>query len=469
MSSETESLIEEYTKNAVAESTAVYGIQDEQVEETIQALNEENTDHIFRILDGLNAASTADLYEHLDEERRDRIIEVAPDYFTPNFFSELEAGLQTDTLAKLSPSKVAEIISDLDSDDALDLIVDLDEDFQKQIIRKLSPKNRIVLEEGLNFPEESAGRLMQREFVAIPQFWTVGKTIDYLRADTDLPEDFSDIFVITPKYHVAGEIPLNKIIRSKRSEKIENLTVEESHAIPAMMDQEDVALIFKREDLLSAPVIDEDDRLIGVITVDDVMDVIHEEAKEDLLRLGGVDSDDLYSAVWSTGTARFRWLFVNLLTAILASCVIAMFETTIDQLVALAVLMPIVASMGGNAGTQALTVAVRAIATKQITRSNMWQLVWKEGLVGVMNGFAFALIMGLVAVLWFGEPLLGGVIAVAMVINLFVAGFCGAGIPILLNRFGSDPAVSSSVFLTTVTDVVGFFAFLGLAALFLSV
>ena len=465
---DSEHLTEEYDNSLTSESSVVYGLQDEVVHETIEALDAQDTERLESLLSELNAAALADLYEHLDAERRNKILEMATDHFTPACFTELESSLRADTLAKLSAWRVAEIISDLDSDDALDMIVDLDPEFQREVIKKISPKNRLHLEEGLSFPEESAGRLMQREFVAIPQFWTVGKTIDYLRADTDLPEYFSDIFVITPKYHVAGEIPLNRLIRSKRSERIENLTLDQSHAIPALMDQEDVALIFKRENLLSAPIIDAEDRVFGVVTVDDVVDVIHEEAKEDFLRLGGVEGDDLYSAVWSTGAARFRWLFVNLLTAILASVVIAMFETTIDKLVALAVLMPIVASMGGNAGTQALTVAVRAIATKQISRSNMWQLIWKEGLVGMMNGIAFAIILGLVTMLWFGDVLLGGIIGSAMIINLFVAGFCGAGIPILLDRFGSDPAVSSAVFLTTVTDIVGFFAFLGLAALFLS-
>ena len=462
---EANNLTQEYTESSSSEHSPVYGLQDEIVDQTALALDDNDKIRLDTILQGLTIASLADLYEHLDDDRRRHLLEITPDYFTPSFFAEIEPSLRSDTLSKLSAFQIAEIITELDSDDALDLICDLDHDFQQDIIKKLSPKNRILLEEGLNFPEESAGRLMQREFVAIPQFWTVGKTIDYLRADTDLPENFSDIFVITPTYKVAGEIPLNKIIRASRSEKIENLTLEDSHAIPAFMDQEDVAFIFKSEDLYSAPVIDNDDRLIGVITVDDVMDVIHEEAKEDFLKLGGVDSDDLYSAVLSTGSARFRWLFVNLLTAILASVVIGLFASTIEQIVALAVLMPIVASMGGNAGTQALTVAVRALATRQITRSNMWPLIWKEGLVGAMNGLAFALIMGVVAILWFGNIYLGFIIGAAMIINLFIAGFSGAAIPILLDRIGSDPAVSSSVFLTTVTDIVGFFAFLGLAAL----
>lgn len=468
MPPEIESLTEEYEKNSAPESAIVYGLQDEIVEDVVQALNEQDDSKLVALLDHLNAATIADLYQHLDDSKRERIVQKVPDYFTPEFFSELETGLQKDTLAKMPAAQIAEIISELESDDALDLIIDLEPEFQKAIIKKLSPKNRIVLEEGLSFPEESAGRLMRREYVAIPQFWTVGKTIDYLRADTELPEDFSDIFVITPKYKVVGEIPLNRLIRARRSEKLDNLTLDESHAIPAMMDQEDVALIFKREDLLSAPVIDESNRLIGVITVDDVVDVIHEEATEDFLKLGGLESDDLYSAIWTTGTARFRWLLVNLFTAILASAVISIFEATIDQLVALAVLMPIVASMGGNTGTQALTVAVRALATKQISKSNMWRLIWKEGLVGMINGLAFALIMGLIAALWFNDATLGFVIGIAMLVNLFIAGLSGAGIPILLNRMGSDPAVSSSIFLTTITDVIGFFAFLGLASLFLT-
>lgn len=455
--------------DTLAEMSIVYGLSDDAVDEVVALLDADEYTALGHFLENLNGASIADLYEHLNEDHRGKIFESLPDFFTADFFSELETELRAHTLAKLPAVKVAEIISDLDSDDALDIIVDLDSQFQNEVIRKLSPKNRLHLQEGLNFPEESAGRLMQREFVAVPQFWSVGKTIDYLRADSDLPEYFSDLFVITPTYKVVGEIPLNRLVRAPRNERIENLTLEESHAIPAMMDQEDVALIFKREDLLSAPVIDEDERLIGVITVDDVVDVIHEEAKEDLLRLAGLDGDDLYSAVFTTGIARFRWLFVNLLTAILASLVISLFEGTINQIVALAVLMPIVASMGGNAGTQALTVAIRALATKQVSRSNMWRLIGKEGIVGALNGSAFAIIMGIITSLWFGDMVLGGVIAIAMVINLFVAGFAGAGIPILLDRLGSDPAVSSSVFLTTITDVVGFFAFLGLAALLLTI
>ena len=281
------------------------------------------------------------------------------------------------------------------------------------------------------------------------------------------PTDFYDIFVISPTYHVEGEIPLSRILRSPRSEKLSNIKLEDVHHIPATLDQEKVAQIFRRENLTSAPVVDDEDRLIGVITIDDVVDVIDEEAHEDFMKLAGLEHGDLYRAVLSTSGSRFRWLFVNLLTAILASAVISLFDATIAQLVALAVLMPIVASMGGNAGTQALTVAVRALATRELSNANAMRIIWKETIVGVLNGAAFAVITGLITYLWFGSAMLGIVIAAAMVLNLVVAGLCGAGIPVLLNKMGSDPAVSSTVFLTTITDVVGFFAFLGLAAMFL--
>lgn len=363
---------------------------------------------------------------------------------------------------------MARIVSELDSDDALDLILPLDEEARREIILKLSYKDRIALEEGLAFPEESAGRLMQREFVAIPQFWTVGKTIDYLRAaDETLPDEFFDLFVVDTAHSVVGEIPLSRLVRARRSEKLEDLALESTHPIPATMDQEEVAYIFKAEDLTSAPVVDEDDRLIGVITIDDVVDVIAEEAQEDIMKLGGATQGDFYRDIGTVSFSRGRWLLVNLLTAIFASAVISLFEATIEEIVALAVLMPIVASMGGNAGTQTLTVAVRALATRELSSANALRVIGKETLIGAINGGGFAIITGLVAGLWFDNPMLGVVIGAAMIVNLIAAGLFGALIPIALEKFGADPAVSSSVFLTTVTDVVGFFAFLGLASIFL--
>jgi len=309
---------------------------------------------------------------------------------------------------------------------------------------------------------------MQREFVAVPQFWTVGKTIDYLReAADDLPDEFLDVFVITPTYNITGHIKLNKLIRSKRSTKLETLVDDETVMIPAAMDQEEVAHIFRRDNITSAPVVDDNSRLIGVITIDDVLDVIDEEAQEDLLKMSGVDSDDLYRATLSTSEIRFRWLFINLITTILDAVVISWFDGTIQEFVVLAMLNPVVAGMGGNAGTQTLTVAVRALATRELSRSNMWRAIWKETLVGLLNGVAFAIIAGIPVGLIFHNPMLGVVMGLAMIINLVVAGFVGVSIPLVLKRMGSDPAVSSVIFLTTFTDCVGFFAFLGLATLLL--
>jgi magnesium transporter len=450
------------------EPPAPVGLSDDAIREIEEALGDTESNSHRPLIDELSIPDTAELLQKLSKEDRQALLDDKKTIIDPLVFSYLDYDLRRTILTEMSARQVADIISELDSDDALNLIENLDVEFQQEIIRKLSAKIRLAIEEGLTFPEDSAGRLMQREYVAVPHFWTVGKVIDYLRAAAEeLPKDFYDIIVIDPTYHVMGEIPLNRILRSKRVEKIENLTLDQLHTIPADMDQEEVSHIFRREGLNSAPVVDDDNRLIGVITFDDIIDVIDEEAQEDILKLAGVEGSDLYRAILSTTSSRFRWLFVNLITAIAASIVISFFDATIEQIVALAVLMPIVASMGGNAGTQALTVAVRALATKELSSTNTMRVIWKETIVGVLNGIGFAIIMGVIAALWFGSNMLGGVIAAAMVINLLFAGLCGAGIPILLNKLGSDPALSSTVLLTTVTDVVGFFAFLGLASIFL--
>jgi magnesium transporter len=444
------------------------GLQDEDIENILEALENRDGAKLHVLFDDLGVYDKADLLEKINNEQRQEFLKLYDDLFEAEVFSYLQEDIRKNILEGMGAYQIATLISELDSDDALDLILPLEEEFQQEIIRKLSSKTRVILEEGLSFPEDSAGRLMQREFVAVPQFWTVGKTIDYLRAATvDLPDEFYDVIVIDPSYHVVGEIPLHRLIRSNRSEKIELLSLDDTHPIPATMDQEEVAEIFRNENIASAPVVDEDGRLIGIITYDDVIDVIDEEAQEDMLKLGGVEEDDLYSSILKTTNSRFRWLFVNLLTAILAAVVISFFEATIEQIVALAVLMPIVAGMGGNAGTQALTVAVRALATKEISSTNAWRVIGKETAVGLLNGIVFALVIGTVAALWFHDIKLGGVIGAAMVTNLVVAGFFGAGIPIILDRMGTDPAVSSAVFLTTMTDVIGFFVFLGLASIIL--
>ena len=450
-----------------ADNNAV-GLSDADIREIVDALRDEEQKTPVELINELGLADTADLLQKIPQDDREELLQNKDVDIDPQVFAYLDAELRKTTLSSMTAPQVARIISELDSDDALNLIENLDVEFQQEIIRKLSAKTRVAIEEGLTFPEDSAGRLMQREYVAIPQFWTVGKVIDYLRAAADeLPSEFYDLIVIDPAYHVVGEIPLNRILRSKRVEKIENLTLDDLHTIPADMDQEEVSHIFRRESLNSAPVVDADNRLIGVITFDDIIDVIDEEAHEDILKMAGVGGGDFYRAILSTTGSRFRWLFINLLTAIAASIVISFFDATIEQVVALAVLMPIVASMGGNAGTQALTVAVRALATKQLSSTNALRIIGKETIVGTLNGIGFAILMGFIAALWFQSNMLGVVIAAAMVINLFVAGLCGVAIPVFLNKIGSDPALSSTVLLTTVTDIVGFFGFLGLASIFL--
>lgn len=454
--------------DALKDRGTFISLSDDIIDTIVEAIREEDHSKIKDFLTNMGGKDTAELLSKISLANRYVLLEKHIDDINPESFVEMDDDLRAVTLELLKDTEVAKLLSGLETDDAVEVIVQLDPLFQKQILKRLSSKDRIALEEGLTYPEDSAGRLMERRFVAIPQFWTVGKTIDYLRvADEELPDDFFDIFVIDPLYRIKGEIPLNRIIRNRRSETIENLMSEAIHPIPAEMDQEDVAMIFRREGLVSAPVVDDMQRLIGVISIDDIVAVIDEEAQEDILRLGGVEGTDIYRDLLTTTKSRFSWLFLNLLTAIAASVVIGLFDATIDQIVALAILMPIVASMGGNAGTQTLTVAVRALATKDISRSNMWRLINKETLVGALNGIAFAVIIGTVTWFWFDNLTLGYVISAAMVINMVVAGLCGISIPIILDKLSIDPALASSVFLTTVTDVIGFFAFLGLASVFL--
>jgi len=446
-----------------------FSLSDQRITDIRAAVDDDDADVLKTLIYDLSEADIADVIQKMGGAGRLDFLKLAGDQIDPYVFVYLDSQVREELLSAMPAATVATIIADLDSDDALDLILDLDPVFQKEILQKLSSKNRLALEEGLNYPEDSAGRLMQREYVAIPEFWTVGKTIDYLRAAAeDLPDEFYDLIIIDPYYHVVGEIPLNKLVRAKRPEKIRDLSLDDIHIVKATMDQEEVARLFRREGIGSAPVVDDDNRLIGVITIDDVIDVIDEEAQEDILKLAGVEESDLYSNFFKSTTSRFKWLFINLLTAILASYVISFFDGTIEEIVALAILMPIVASMGGNAGTQAMTVAVRALATKELSNSNMLRIVTKETMMGALNGVGFALIMGVVAALWFYNPMLGVVIGVAMIVNLICAGLFGALIPIVLDKMGADPAVSSSIFLTTVTDVVGFLGFLGLAAVFLT-
>ena len=443
------------------------GLNPDVIREAIVALGSNDGSAILEIVAPLHPAEIADLIEMLRGPMRTQLVELLRPKFDPVVLTELDETVRDEVAEQLGTETIAKAIASLDSDDALNLISTLEETKQRRVLHAISYALRSMLEEGLAFPEDSAGRLMQREFVAVPTFWTVGEVIDFLRESDDLPDDFYDVFVVDPRHRLIGYVALNRVLRAKRPVLVRDIMIDEFVSVPVHMDQEEVAYVFAQQDLVSAPVVDDNERLIGVITIDDIVDVIHQEAEEDLMRLGGVREDDLYAAVIDTGKSRFSWLFVNLFTAVIASVVIGLFQGTIEQVVMLAVLMPIAASMGGNAGTQTLTVAVRAIAMKELTTANAYRVMSKEILVGTFNGVLFALIVGVIAWIWSGSIGIGVVMAVAMVITLIVAGFAGAAIPLALSRTRFDPAIASGVFLTTVTDVVAFLAFLGLGTWFL--
>ncbi len=415
----------------------------------------------------LHVADQADLLEQLNREEREVLVGEIRDQFDPELLTHLDETVRAEVLEVLSPEEVGAAIAQLETDDAIELLEDLDEPEQAALIESLPMPDRIAVEQGLGYPEDSAGRLMQRQLVAAPEFWTVGQTIDYLRADADLPDEFYDIYIVDPKFCPVGSIPLSKILRSKRNVHLNDLTMKELYSVPVEMDQEEVGFRFSQYDLVSAPVVDADGRLVGVITIDDVVEVIEDEAEEDILRLGGVSEADIFASPIRTSLRRFPWLLINLATAVLASVVIAQFEDAIGKVVALAVLMPIVASMGGNAGTQTLTVVVRALAVREVTTANAFRVLLKEFLAGSVNGLMFMAAGLAIAFFWYQDPTLGVLFGLAMVITLVAGVLAGVCIPLLLDRWGFDPAVSSGVFLTTVTDVVGFFVFLGLASLYL--
>ena len=415
----------------------------------------------------LHEADLADILELLRQDERAELIDALGDDFKAAALPELDESVRDQVLEDMPPEQVAEALQELESDEAVYLLKDLDREEQEDILSKLPYFERIALERSLEYPEDSAGRMMQTNLIAVPPFWSVGQTIDYMREAGDLPERFYEIFVVDPAYHLKGCVALNKILRSKRPTSIDSIIDDEMHPIAVNSDQEEVARQFERYNMNSAPVVDEDTRLVGVITADDIVEVVQEEASEDILAMGGVGGESVADTVWETTRLRFAWLVANLVTAILASIVISMFEATIEQMVALAVLMPIVASMGGNAGTQTMTVAVRALATQDLGPANAVRVILRESAVGLLNGLLFAGIMAAIAYFWFGSDVLGLVIGVAMVVNLFAAALAGILIPLGLDALDLDPAIASGVFVTTVTDVVGFFVFLGLAALWL--
>ncbi len=411
----------------------------------------------------LHESEIGDLLESLQTEQRHALVRLLGKDFDLTVLTEVDETIRLDIVDQMPNAQIAAAIGDLDSDDAVYILEDLNQEDREEILAQLPFTERVRLRRALDYPESSAGRRMQTEFVAAPPFWSVGQTIDYLREAEDLPERFTQIFVIDPTFKLLGVLDLDQVLRSKRQVKIETIMRETNYPVPASMDQEEAAQLFEQYDLLSAAVVDENGRLVGVLTIDDVVDVIQEEAEEDIMRLGGVGDEELSDSVLDTSRSRVPWLLVNLLTAFLAASVIGLFDATIEQIVALAVLMPIVAGMGGNAASQTMTVTVRALATRSLSIHNAWRIIRRESGVGLLNGVLFGILIGVVAGLWFEDVNIGGIIATAMLINMIAAAIAGIMIPLLLDKFGADPAVASTVFVTTVTDVTGFFSFLGLA------
>ncbi|MEQ1647711.1 MAG: magnesium transporter [Hyphomicrobiaceae bacterium] len=432
-----------------------------------EALARGDAKQVSELTAPLNTADLARVIELLEPTDRTGLATSLGAAFPAEVLSELDETTRDQISEALPNAQIAKAVTDLDTDDAAYVMESLEADDKKDVLAQVPDTERAALERALEYPEGSAGRLMQANFVAVPPYWTIGQVIDHMRETDDLPETFSDIFVVDATFHVLGSVDLSRLLRTKRQIDVQDIMDTERHLLLATEDQEAVARQFERYDLKSAPVVDENRRLVGVVTVDDVVEVVAQEADEDIKRLAGLGDERLTDSVRQIAPPRFSWLLVNLFTAVLASAVIKNFESTIEHMVALAVLMPIVASMGGNAGTQTMTVAVRALATESLMPANVVRVVLRETAVGLINGLLFACIMGAVAVLWFGGSKLGIVMGAAMIINMLAAALAGIFIPLALDRMGFDPAVASTVFVTTVTDVVGFFAFLGLASLLL--
>jgi len=442
------------------------------VDRVLDAVEAGDDETARRLVQPLHPADVADLIELARRDEREGLVKALAGIISPDVLAELNEHVREDLLDEMEPQQVADIAGQLETDDAVALIEDLDRDEQQAVLRAMEPDDRAAVEEALGYPEESAGRLMQRDLCAVPEHWKVGQVIDYLRSTADLPTDFWEVFVVSPAHHPVGTCKLSTILRMPRTTLVSDVMSREQTLIPVDMDQEDVALRFQKYALVSAAVVDDSGRLVGMITVDDVVHIIQEEAGEDVLLLSGAGEGDINEPVQLTVRRRLFWLVINLGTAILAASVVSLFQGEIGRYAVLAVLMPIVAGMGGNAGTQTLAVAVRALATNQLTESNTLRAFGRELTIALANGLSLGVLIGSGVALVFGviHPtpdgfLLGGVIGVAMIINNLAAGLAGILVPVTLDRFDIDPAVSSAVFVTTVTDVTGFFSFLGLAAL----
>ena len=430
-----------------------------------EKINTGDLQFISQTLKDLHPSDVANLIENLSYEVRLKLIQIESINIAPEIFIELNESIQGEVLQLLSIDSISNIIKRLESDDAVAILENLELDKKNLILDKLPPKDRFLLEEGLSYPEDSAARIMQREFTAIPSDWTVGQTIDYLRESKDLPQEFLEIFIVNNEFKPIGIVPSSRVLRTARDSKMNSIMRVMPVLISVTMDKEEVGHTFENYNLVSAGVVNKDNKLVGMITADDVVTVVQEEAEEDVLRLAGVGNEEITDTVFVKTKRRFNWLLVNLATALLASWVISIFGAEIEKVVALAFLMPIVASMGGNAGMQTLAVTIRAIATRELSSSNINKIITKEFFIGVLNGFIFAIITGAVVLLWFKQIDLSIIIAASMVLNMIVAGLFGILIPVTLKKMNIDPALASSVFVTTVTDVIGFLSFLGIGSL----
>ena len=429
-------------------------------------ISNNDADFISNSFREMHPSDAADIIEHLNESDRENLIKLNNFRIDPQVFVELNESIQTEIIKYLSTDSIVYILKNLESDDSIKIIENLNDENKNEILSSLPPKDRFVLLESLSYPEDSAARIMQREFTAIPSNWSVGQTIDYLRENKDLPEEFLEIFVVDNEFKPIGTVPSSKVLRTSRDAKMNSIMNESQLSIPVDMDREEVGHLFENYNLNSACVVDKNNKLVGMITSDDVLTVLKEEAEEDALRLAGVGDEEITDGVLKKTKRRFNWLLLNLFTAFLATWVISIFGATIEQMVALAFLMPIVASMGGNAGMQTLAVTIRTIATNELTKNNFTQNILKEFLIGILNGIIFALISAIIVQLWFNDIQLSFIISISMVLNMIVAGLFGILVPITLKKFNIDPAIASSVFVTTITDVIGFLSFLGIGAYF---
>ena len=434
------------------------------VERVLDAVEAGDHDTAKKLVEPLHPADVADLIELAAADEREGLVAALAEIVDADVYAELNEHVRETLIDEMEPGQVADLAGQLDTDDAVAIIEDLEEHEQRAVLERMEPDDRAAVEDALTYPEETAGRLMQRDLIAVPEHWKVGQVIDYLRQTDELATDFWEVFVVSPDHHPVGTCKLSTILRSPRSTQVSAIMVEDQTLIPVEMDQEEVALRFQKYALISAAVVDPSGRLVGMITVDDIVHIIQEEAGEDVLLLSGAGEGDINEPLFDSYKARVRWLAANLLTALVATTIISQFEDEIAKMAVLAALMPIVAGVGGNAGTQTLAVTVRAIATNQLTGSNHWRAVWREIRVALMNGLTIAVLIGIGVTVVLGSPQLGGVIAAAMLTNIVIAGLAGVLVPLGLERAGADPAVASSVFVTMVTDSMGFLVFLGLAS-----